>query len=232
MCKRLIKLFLWMGAALAVLLCIINLIVVGVARERILSADALPKTPFDCIIVPGARVYEDGTPCVVLRDRLDEGVALYKAGVSDRLLLSGDHSTTAYDEVTAMKQYALEQGVREEDIFLDHAGFSTYETMYRAAEVYGAKSCVVVTQRYHLFRALFLARRMGMEAYGVSTDRRTYARMAYYELREALARVKDFAFTFIKPKPTYLGTPIPLTGDGRLTALAPFALPIWTQGNP
>ena len=215
MCKRLIKLFLWMGAALAVLLCIINLIVVGVARERILSADALPKTPFDCIIVPGARVYEDGTPCVVLRDRLDEGVALYKAGVSDRLLLSGDHSTTAYDEVTAMKQYALEQGVREEDIFLDHAGFSTYETMYRAAEVYGAKSCVVVTQRYHLVRAL-----------------RTYARMAYYELREALARVKDFAFTFIRPKPTYLGTPIPLTGDGRLTALAPFALPIWTQGNP
>ena len=184
----------------------------------------------DCIIVLGARVYEDGTACTVLKDRLDTGIDLYRAGVSDRLLLSGDHGKVDYDEVTAMKAYAMEQGVPEKDIFLDHAGFSTYETMYRAATIFRAQSCVVVTQRYHLSRAVYLADTMDMETYGVEADREPYQRIRYFEAREALARVKDVIFAAVRPEPTYLGTPISLDGDGRVTAQDPFAMPILAEG--
>ena len=129
-----------------------------------------------------------------------------------------------------MKAYAVQQGVEERDIFLDHAGFSTYETMYRAASIFGAKSCVVVTQRYHLSRAVYLAQTMDMEAYGVQADRGAYQRMGYYETREALARVKDMFFAALRPAPTYLGEPISLLEDGRVTAKAPFAMPILAEG--
>ena len=135
-----------------------------------------------------------------------------------------------YDEVTAMKAYAMEQGVPEKDIFLDHAGFSTYETMYRAATIFRAQSCVVVTQRYHLSRAVYLANTMDMETYGVEADREPYQRIRYFEAREALARVKDVIFAVVRPEPTYLGAPISLDGDGRVTAQAPFAMPILAEG--
>ncbi len=207
-----------------------NIQVKSIAAPKIVWPNALSDRGVDCIIVPGARVYKDGTLCTVLKDRMDTGIDLYRAGVSNRLLLSGDHGKADYDEVTAMKAYAIEQGVPEKDIFLDHAGFSTYETMYRAATIFGAESCVVVTQRYHLSRAVFLAGKMDMDAYGVEADREPYQRIRYFEARETLARVKDVFFAAFKPKPTYLGTPIPLTGDGRVTAEAPFAVPILTEG--
>ncbi len=209
---------------------IANLRVTRIAALKIVDPNALSQETADCIIVPGARVYEDGTPCAVLRDRLDTAIELYFAGVSDRLLLSGDHGTVGYDEVTAMKIYAMEQGVPEQDIFLDHAGFSTYETMYRAAAVFGVQSCVVVTQRYHLFRAVYLADKMGMQARGVQADRRTYQRIRYFETREVMARVKDVVFAAVKPEPLYLGAPISLRLDGRITAQAPFAMPILAEG--
>lgn len=228
--KRIIRISLW-GCLLAGLFCaLINFRVVRAAAQRIVWPNALEGQRVDCIVVPGARVYEDGALCTVLQDRMDTAIGLYRAGVSDRLLLSGDHGTVGYDEVTAMKAYALEQGVAEHDIFLDHAGFSTYETMYRAAAVFGAKSCVVVTQGYHLYRAVYLAGRMDMEVFGVKADRGTYQRMRYYQVREALARVKDVFFAAFKPAPTYLGDPISLMGDGRVTAKAPFALPIMVEG--
>ena len=129
-----------------------------------------------------------------------------------------------------MKAYALEQGVAEQDIFLDHAGFSTYETMYRAATIFGVQSCVVVTQRYHLSRAVYLANTMDMETYGVEADREPYQRIWYFEARETLARVKDVIFAVVRPEPTYLGAPISLDGDGRVTAQAPFAMPILAEG--
>ena len=175
-------------------------------------------------------MYDDGTLCTVLKDRLDTAIDLYRAGVSDRLLLSGDHGTISYDEVTAMKAYAFQEGVAEEDIFLDHAGFSTYETMYRASTIYGAQSCVVVTQRYHIYRSVYLADRMDMQVYGVVADRSGYDRMRYYQVREAMARVKDVLYAAFRPAPTYLGSPISLTEDGRVTAKAPFAMPILAEG--
>ena len=207
-----------------------NLRVIRSAAPKIVWPNSLSDKTVDCIIVPGARVYEDGTLCSVLQDRMETAISLYRAGVSDRLLLSGDHGTAAYDEVTAMKAYAMEQGVREQDIFLDHAGFSTYETMYRATTIFGVKSCVVVTQGYHLYRAVYLADKMDMNTYGVKADRGVYQRIRYFQAREVLARVKDVAFTVFKPKPTYLGDSVSLAGDGRVTAKAPFVLPILVQG--
>ncbi len=228
--KKIIRICLFVSIAAALFGVLANFRVVRFAKSKIVWPNALSDTQVDCIIVPGARVYEDGTPCSVLRDRLDTAICLYKAGMSDRILLSGDHGTVDYDEVTAMKVYAMEQGVPERDIFLDHAGFSTYETMYRAASIYGAESCVVVTQRYHLYRAVYLAERMDMQVFGVEADRGSYQRLRYYEARETLARVKDVIYAAIQPQPTYLGEPISLAGDGRVTAKAPFSMPILVEG--
>ena len=231
MMKRMLKACLLLCLAGGLFCALANLRIVSIARPRIVWPNALSEKTVDCIIVPGARVYGDGTLCSELRDRMDTAIELYEAGVSDRLLLSGDHGTADYDEVTAMKMYAVERGVAEKDIFLDHAGFSTYETMYRAAAVFGAESCVVVTQRFHLPRAVYLADKMDMQAYGVEADRGSYARIRYYEAREALARTKDLIFAAFKPYPTYLGAPISLRADGRITAQAPFAMPILVQGQ-
>ena len=228
--KKLVGAFLRLCLVGMLFCALANLRVVGVASSKIVQPNALSEKRVDCIIVPGARVYADGTLCSVLQDRLDTAIDLYRAGVSNRLLLSGDHGTISYDEVTAMKAYALREGVAEKDIFLDHAGFSTYETMYRAAKIYGAQSCVVVTQRFHLYRSVYLADSMDMQVYGVEADRRGYDRMRYYQVREALARVKDVLYAAFRPAPTYLGNPISLTEDGRVTAKAPFALPILAEG--
>ena len=228
--KKIIRICFQACIAVSLFCLFANIGVIRKAAQRIVEPNGLAAQSVDCIIVLGARVYEDGTPCLVLRDRLDTAIELYHAGVSDRLLLSGDHGTVSYDEVTAMKDYAVEKGVAEQDIFLDHAGFSTYETMYRAAAIFGAKSCVVVTQRYHLYRAVYLADKMDMQVYGVQADRREYGRIRYFQTREALARVKDVVFATFRPEPTYLGTPISLSEDGRITAKAPFAMPILAEG--
>ena len=202
MMKRMIRICGCICLAVVAFCVLANVRVIHAASSKIVWPNALSDKKVDCIIVLGARVYEDGTACTVLKDRLDTGIDLYRAGVSDRLLLSGDHGKVDYDEVTAMKAYAMEQGVPEKDIFLDHAGFSTYETMYRAATIFGAQSCVVVTQRYHLSRAVYLADTMDMETYGVEADREPYQRIRYFEAREALARVKDVIFAAVRPEPT------------------------------
>ena len=116
-----------------------------------------------------------------------------------------------------MKQYLIEAGVPSEDIFMDHAGFSTYESMYRARDVFQAKKILIVTQKYHLYRAVYDARALGLDAYGVASDPRSYAGQSYRNLREILARNKDFVFSIVKPEPTYLGEPIPVWGSGDLT---------------
>lgn len=166
-------------------------------------------TRADCILVLGARVWADGSLSPVLRDRVDAAVALYKEGCAPLLLMSGDHSSESYNEVEAMKDYAVEQGVPEENILMDHAGYSTYESMYRAKAVYGMKSCIVSTQKYHLYRAVYIGSAMGMDTCGVTADQRQYARQEYYDVREAAARVKDFFFSLIKPKPAYMGLGVP-----------------------
>ena len=133
------------------------------------------------------------------------------------MLMSGDHGKENYDEVNVMKGFATDRDVDSSDIFMDHAGFSTYESMYRAKEIFQAEKILIVTQKYHLYRAVYNARALGIDAYGVASDPRTYVGQTYRNIREVLARNKDFIYTIIKPEPTYLGEPIPVYGNGNQT---------------
>jgi SanA protein len=154
----------------------------------------------------------------MLADRVITGVLLYKEKKVDKLLMTGDHGLVDYDEVNAMRVYAESLGVPAEDIFMDHAGFNTYESMYRAKDVFQVDSALIVTQRYHLPRAVYIARAFGLNAYGVGADRQLYAGMEYYTFREALARGKAFLqVNLIRPEPRFLGAAIPIDGDGRAT---------------
>jgi SanA protein len=193
---------------------IINAYVKASMAQYLISEDAASKVGADCILVLGAGLKVDGTPSEMLKDRLDEGIALYKEGAAQKLLLSGDNSKIQHNEVNAMKLYVQAEGVPPEDIFLDHAGFSTYESMYRARAVFAVKKLIIVTQKYHQYRALYNARGLGLTAYGVTARSRTYSGQKYREIREILARNKDFIQVILKPKPTYLGDVIPIIGSG------------------
>lgn len=172
----------------------------------------------DAVIVLGARVYNNGQPSPILEDRLIIGTEVLKNGLSNRILVSGDHGRIEYDEVNSMREYVEELGISADQIFMDHAGFSTYETMYRAKEIFKIDKAIIITQDYHLKRAVFNARKIGIEAYGIPSDRHIYIGSEYRELREKAARVKDFFYSLIfKPEPTYLGEAIPIWGDGRDT---------------
>lgn len=195
----------------------LNAYVVSSVDERIISAESAAEfDDFDCIIVLGAGV-RNGSPSPMLQDRINCGVALYMDGIAPKIIMSGDHGRKDYDEVNVMKAEAIEAGVPSEDVFMDHAGFSTYDSIYRAKEIFGAKKALIVTQKYHLFRALYIARELGVEAYGVSADVRGYRGAVYREVREVLARNKDFAKCIFKPESTYLGEAIPVSGDGNIT---------------
>lgn len=172
-----------------------------------------------CILVLGCAVWDDNQPSPMLKDRLDTAIELYRRGTAPKLLFSGDNSVKDYSEPDCMLAYALKQGVPAEDIFLDFAGFSTYDSIYRAKTVFCADRFIVVTQKYHLFRALRACDALGIAAKGVASDQRKYAGRFYREAREVLARDKDFFKLMIKPEPTYLGEEIPVAGDGTVTHL-------------
>lgn len=196
----------------------INWYVTGSVKDRLLTQEqATGLDNIDCIIVLGCQVRSDGTPSHMLEDRLKRGVALHQAGAAPKLLMSGDHGTVSYDEVDAMKRYAVDAGAASQDVFMDHAGFSTYETMYRAKEIFQAERVLIVTQEYHLYRAMYIAEELGMEAWGVAADYRQYSGQFARDVREVLARVKDFGMCIFRPEPTYLGECIPISGSGDLT---------------
>lgn len=209
------------AVALAIVMIIavfgINLYVTKFSKEYIVyDTDYLNLEGCDCILVLGAGIWQD-KPSPMLKDRLVTAIDLYKKGVSKKIIMSGDHSREDYDEVNIMKNFAIENGVPSEDIFMDHAGFSSYESMYRAKEVFDVKRMVIVTQKYHLFRSLYIANKLGIKAYGVEAESIRYAGDIYRELREVLARNKDFVKCILKPKPTYLGELIPISGNGNIT---------------
>ena len=195
----------------------INFYVKASTKKQIISnSDYTNLKDIDCIIILGAGIWGD-KPSPMLEDRLLEGINLYNNNVSNKIIMSGDHGREEYDEVNIMKNYAIEKGIPSENIFMDHAGFSTYESIYRAKEIFEAKKVVIVTQKYHLYRALYIANQLGLEAYGVGSDPRQYVGATYRELREILARDKDFIKCIFKPEPTYLGETIPVSGDGDIT---------------
>lgn len=178
--------------------------------------DALPQA--DAVIVLGAYVLPSGYPSDILKDRLDTGLAVLSSQKTNRIVVTGDHGTTDYDEVNGMRQYLESQGVSREMIFMDHAGFNTYDSMYRARDVFMIKKAIIVTQEYHLYRALYIARSLGIDAWGVPTDLRDYAGQSYYDLREIAARVKDyFQVNLLHTKPKFLGEPLPVWENGEIT---------------
>ena len=179
--------------------------------------EAAELNDVDCIIVLGCQVKDNGNPSDMLADRLTRGIELYKQGAAPKIIMSGDHGQKEYDEVNTMKQVAIDADVPSNDIFMDHAGFSTYESVYRAKEIFEADKLIIVSQEYHLYRALYIAKQLGVEAYGVNSDYHTYWGQSNREAREILARCKDFVKTIFKPEPTYLGETIPVSGDGDLT---------------
>lgn len=172
----------------------------------------------DCALVLGAGVKDDGTPSDVLRDRLDVALDLYRHGRAPRIIVSGDHRRSEYDEPNAMRRYLEANGVPREAIFMDHAGFDTYSSVWRAKNVFGADRIVVVTQDFHLPRALFVARSLGMAAEGASADRRTYRGIAWLDVRETISRTKAFLDVTVDRRPHHDGPRFDLRGDGNVTA--------------
>ena len=183
--------------------------------ENIISE--IKELDADCIIVLGARIMDKETPSPMLKDRLDVGIELYRQGAAPKLLLSGDNGQEEHNEIHVMLQYAKNQGIPEEDIFCDHAGFSTYDSMYRASSIFGVQKAIVVTQEYHQYRALFIGDKLGMSVWGVASDQEKYMGQLYRDFREILARIKDFAKASLKVDPVLGGSVIPINGSGLIS---------------
>ena len=183
--------------------------------KRIVSEQEAEKA--DCILIFGAGLRPDGSPSKMLAERLDCGYRLYLLGKSDRILVSGDHGTKEYDEVGAMKRYLMEKGVPDDAIFMDHAGFSTYDSLYRAKYIFECTSAVLVTQKYHLYRALYIGKALGIACVGTDAAKVSYRGQTFRNLREAAAQVKDFYKLWRKPPASIMGETIPVSGGGSVT---------------
>lgn len=195
----------------------LSVYMVKTTEKSIFTADTFKNSEkADCVLILGAGV-KDGKPKPMLRDRLLTGIELYKSGAAKKIIMSGDHGRADYDEVNVMRAFALEQGVKAEDIFLDHAGFSTHDSVYRAKNIFGAENIIIVSQKYHLYRALYIAKKLDVKAAGVSADLNTYGGQLKRDIREIIARDKDFFKCIIKPKAQIMGDKIPLDGDGSIT---------------
>ena len=196
-----------------------NLITVGMTRDNVHTVSDLADYDADAVVVLGASVKPDGTPSDILQDRLETAASLYRSGAARAIIVSGDNRTSHYNESAAMKAYCVQLGVPSEDVYEDHAGYSTYESMYRARHVFGAERVIVTTQAYHLYRAMFAAQGLGMETRGVASDHGAYDNQRLYSLREAVARTKDLFKTLLQaPVPSVDETgPISLAESGDLT---------------
>lgn len=215
--RRVLYAFLFLCLAGTTGLLLINWWMVRATAGQIVSQETAKEIEADCILVLGAGVRADGTPSRMLADRLATAIELYSAGVSERLLMSGDHGRNDYDEVNVMKDTAVAAGIPSEAVFMDHAGFNTYDSLYRAREIFQAERIVIVTQRYHLYRALYIAQALGIDAVGVAAPGDTYSGQAYRELRETAARGKDFLTSLFQPQAQIMGEAIPVSGNGDVT---------------
>lgn len=217
MIHKLIKYFVSFFLLTGLLILFINLLVVITTNKKIISeVDATKLDNIDCILILGAAI-KDHYPSPMLEDRLLQGISLYEQQASPKILVSGDHMNTDYDEVNVMKDYLVGHKIPSQDVFMDHAGISTYDSIYRAKYIFQAKKIIIVTQKYHLYRALYIANSLGIDAYGVPSNQRTYTNQEKREVREIIARCKDFFKSMLKISSTYLGEEISLTGNGDLT---------------
>ena len=217
--KRAISVLLLLAFILVQIPILINVYMYEFSSKHFLTIEELTDYDFDCVLVLGAGVWGN-SPSHMLEERLNKGVEVYNTGCTNRILMSGDHGRIEYDEVNVMKAFAIDNGAIAEEVFMDHAGFSTYESMYRAKEIFQVKRVVIVTQKYHLYRAVYDARKLGLDAYGVPADGQYNYSLpvrSYNNTREAMARCKDFIWCIFKPEPTYLGEAIPINSSGVLT---------------
>ncbi len=221
MIKRVIKNLLSIILVFILVIVAINLYTVLLSSPYIYTMDEIEKIDNHTVTMAlGAKVYSNGNLSYVLRDRVDYAIELYKSGKAKKIIFSGDHGTKEYDEVNAMFEYAQSKGIDKADIFLDHAGFSTYDSMYRAKEVFLCEDIIIITQSFHIYRSVYIARRIGLNAIGIKSNQHNYYLSTDIKnnMRECLARVKDFIYVEItRPKPKYLGSTIPIIGDGFLT---------------
>jgi len=213
--KQIVK---WLSAIVGYILLLFifaNLWVWLVSRKSIIQIT--DTKPADAVVILGAYVRPDGELSWILKDRLDTGLALYNQKTAPKILVTGDHGQKEYNEVQAMKDYLLGHGVPAEDIFMDHAGFDTYDSLYRARDIFQVKTAVIVSQNFHLPRAVYIAKRLGIKTQGVQAQ--LYYPWWYMNtIRASVARVKAYMdIEILKSKPRYLGEAIPITGDGRST---------------
>lgn len=195
----------------------INIYMINSTKAQIINIDEIDKyKDIDAIIILGCKVNGD-SPSLMLTKRLEKGIDVYNR-IHTKIILTGDHGKKDYDEVNVMKDYLINSDIDSKDIFLDHAGFNTYDSLYRAKNVFMAKKVIIVTQEYHMYRAIFLANQLDLEAIGVvSDDIPQKGIMFKNKIREILSRNKNFFKGIIKPKSKYLGEIIPLNQDGRVT---------------
>lgn len=188
--------------------------VVFAAASMPYTFDTVEEAPLtQAVLIPGAAVLRNGGLSSVFQARVDVAMELYRAGKVDKILVSGDNSTVSHNEVNPVRNYLLAKGIPTEDIFLDHAGFDTYSSMYRARDVFGVESVIISTQSFHLPRAVVIARALGMSAYGMRADVDNL--LFRNHVREAFANVKAVANLAVGRTPKFLGEPIPITGEGQ-----------------
>lgn len=172
----------------------------------------------DAVVVLGASVYKNGTPSPILEERLMNAYEIYNKGYAKKIIVSGDHGSEDYDEVNTMKKFLMDKGIKQEDIFMDHAGFDTYDSMYRAKMIFKVNSLIIATQNFHIKRAVYISRRLGTKAYGYPCEDKSYYNLKYLNFRESLAKVKAvFETDIIKRKSKFIGESIPIWKSGTLT---------------
>lgn len=206
---RLSKTMLWLILAAFVVLATPRIITEIYAAPLTFASSTLPNIPSKPVaIVFGAGLYRDGSPTPVLRDRVSTAVELYQSGKVEKLLMSGDNRVENYNEPAAMRDYALQLGVPEEDIVLDYAGQRTYDTCYRARDIFGITDAILVTQRFHMPRALLICNTLGINSVGVLSDRRAYAVAShgFWHFRELPA-------TLVAMVDIWITHPEPILGD-------------------
>lgn len=217
MFSKIVKYLTFFFLLIIIFLVIINCVMIQATKNNIISQEeAKELNNIDCILILGAGI-RGNYPSPMLEDRLKQGLALYKDNISPKIIVSGDHINKDYDEVNVMKDYLVGHGAPSQDVFMDHAGISTYDSIYRAKYIFKVEKMVIVTQTYHLHRALYIANKLGIEAYGVSANLRDYTNQGKREVREVFARAKDFLQSIIKSESTYLGEAIPIDGNGDIT---------------
>lgn len=217
--KKFLRNIILIIVAVAISVVLININIVKKSEKKIYeNVNNIPKK--QAVIVLGAYV-RGSSLSPILRDRVNSGIKVYKESKANKILLSGDHGRKDYDEVNGMRKYIIENhpNIELEDIFTDHAGFDTYDTMYRAKEVFGVESAIIVTQEFHINRAVYIANELGIEAVGYSVNEEKYLKKyrVKWKIREYISRVKAFGDVIMNSKPKYLGEKILITGDGRLS---------------